>query len=408
MSVFAWQGIDARGKPAKGIRDAESARALRGALRKEGIMATSIEEEAAARKRVAREIDLSRYLQRVSTLDVALVTRQLATLLRAGVPLVEALSAIIDQLEKPALKTAFTQTRDKVNEGSSLADALKAHTKVFPSVYVNMVAAGEASGMLDGVLERLADFLDSQADLRSKVTGALIYPMVLAVFAVVVVTIIMVFVVPKVTAIFADFERALPWYTQLLITVSDFITAFWWLLVGLMAGAGYGLKRFRSTPAGREKWDRMVLRLPQVGKLVVMVAVARFSRTLATLLASGVPVLSALDITRNVLGNTMLMKAVEEARDSIREGESIATPLKRSGQFPPIVTHMIAVGERSGELERMLEHVAVAYDGQVNVRIGAMTRILEPTMIIIMAAVVGSIAFSMMMPLLKINEFIGG
>ncbi len=408
MAVFAWQGIDARGKPAKGIRDAESARALRGALRKEGIMATSIEEEAAARKRVSREIDFSRYFQRVSTLDIALVTRQLATLLRAGVPLVEALSAIIEQLEKPLLKTAFTQTRDKVNEGSSLADALKAHPKVFPGVYVNMVAAGEASGMLDGVLERLADFLDSQADLRTKVTGALIYPMVLAVFAAFVVTIIMVFVVPKVTAIFADFERALPWYTQLLITASDFITDFWWLLLGLLAGAGWGLKRFRSTPEGREKWDRMVLRLPQVGKLVVMVAVARFSRTLATLLASGVPVLTALDITRNVLGNTILMKAVEEARESIREGESIATPLKRSGQFPPIVTHMIAVGERSGELERMLEHVAVAYDSQVSVRIAAMTRILEPTMIIIMAAVVGSIAFSMMMPLLKINEFIGG
>ena len=408
MAVFAWQGIDAKGKQAKGIRDAESARALRGALRKEGIMATSIEEEAAARKRVSREIDLSRYFQRVSTLDVALVTRQLATLLRAGVPLVEALSAIIDQLEKPAFKTAFTQTRDKVNEGSSLADALKAHPKVFPGVYVNMVAAGEASGMLDGVLERLADFLDSQADLRTKVTGALIYPMVLAVFAALVVTIIMVFVVPKVTAIFADFERALPWYTQLLITTSDFITGFWWLLLAMLAGAGFSLKRFRSRPEGREKWDGMVLRVPQVGKLVVMVAVARFSRTLATLLASGVPVLTALDITSNVLGNTILMKAVEAARDSIREGESISTPLKRSGQFPPIVTHMIAVGERSGELERMLEHVAVAYDSQVSVRIAAMTRILEPTMIIIMAVVVGSIAFSMMMPLLKINEFIGG
>jgi general secretion pathway protein F len=408
MAVFAWQGIDAKGKPSKGIRDAESAKALRAALRKEGVLATSIEEEAKARKRVSREVDLSRLFQRVSTLDVALVTRQLATLLRAGVPLVEALTAIIDQLEKPLLKTAFTQTRDKVNEGSSLADALKAHPKVFPGVYVNMVAAGEASGMLDGVLERLADFLDSQADLRTKVTGALIYPMVLAVFAAFVVTIIMVFVVPKVTAIFADFEKALPWYTQLLITVSDFITGFWWLLLGLVVGAGWGLRRYRATPAGREKWDRTMLRLPLVGKLVVMVAVARFSRTLATLLSSGVPVLTALDITRNVLGNSILMRAVEEARESIREGESIATPLKRSGQFPPIVTHMIAVGERSGELERMLEHVAVAYDGQVSVRIAAMTRVLEPAMIIIMAAVVGSIAFSMMMPLLKINEFIGG
>jgi general secretion pathway protein F len=407
VAVYEWQGIDSKGKETRGIRDADSPRALRAVLRKEGILATAIEEETVARTRTRREVDLRRLFLRVSILDVAMVTRQLSTLLRAGVPLVEALSAIIEQLDNPILKSAFTQTRDKVNEGSSLADALKAHPKVFPDVYVNMVAAGEASGMLDSVLGRLAEFLDDQAQLRTKVTGALIYPMVLACFAMFVVTIIMVFVVPKVTAIFADFEQALPWYTQALIVTSNAMTRFWWLILLVLGGAYLGFNRWKATPDGRLTWDSKMLELPLFGKLVTMVAVARFARTLSTLLSSGVPVLTALDITRNVLGNTVLMKVVEEARESIREGESIARPLQKSGKFPPIVTHMIAVGERSGELEEMLEHVATAYDNQVDIRIATMTRVLEPVMIIFMAFVVGGIAFSMMMPLVQINQFIG-
>jgi general secretion pathway protein F len=345
--------------------------------------------------------------QRVSTSDLALLTRQLATLLKSGVPLVEALSALIEQVENPQLHAALTQIRDKVNEGTSFNDALKAHPKLFEGLYVNMVAAGEASGTLDVVLARLADHLDAAAALRGKVMGALFYPAFMFVFGIGVISLMMIVVVPKVTAIFADFDQALPWNTQLLIWVSDLFANYWWALLGAAAVAVYLFVRWLSSPAGRAKWDARILNVPVVGRLQIMIAVARFTRTLATLLSSGVALLTALDIARNVLGNVELMRVVEEARASIREGESIAAPLKRSGRFPPIMIHMIAIGERSGELEAMLHHVATAYDNQVTVRLQTLTSMLEPLMIVIMGTMAGSIALSILMPLMQINEFVG-
>jgi general secretion pathway protein F len=209
-----------------------------------------------------------------------------------------------------------------------------------------------------------------------------------------------------VTSIFEGFDATLPWYTRALIFISDAIGSFWWLMF-LLAGAGYwAFRRWKATPEGRAVWDAKILKFPLMGKLVLMIAIARFSRTLSTLLASGVPVLSALDITRNVLGNAELMRVVEDARGSIREGESIAEPLKRSGEFPPIVTHMIAIGERSGQLEEMLEHVAIAYENQVDTRLATMTSLLEPIMIVVMGVMAGSIALAILMPLMQINEFV--
>lgn len=406
MAVYAWRGINAQGRNVKGASDAESVKALRLSLRKQGVMVTSVEEESAARKRARREIDFRAMFRRVNDMEVAMATRQLATLLKAGVPLVETLSAVIEQLEQPELKSALTQTRDRVNEGSSLADALKAHPRIFGTLYVNMVSAGEASGTLDAVLSRLSEFLESQSKLKSKVIGAMAYPAFMALMGVVIIAILMLVVVPKVTAIFEDFSQALPWYTRTLIWTSDLFANWWWLLALLTAGTIWGVRRWRETPEGRAKWDAKVLDVPLFGPLIVMVAITRFSRTLATLLSSGVPVLTAMEITRNVLGNTELMRVVEEARGSIREGESIAGPLQRSGRFPPIVTHMIAIGERSGQLEQMLEHVAAAYESQVETRIATMTSLLEPMMILLMGGVAGGIAFSILMPLLQINEFV--
>jgi general secretion pathway protein F len=406
MAVYAYRGIDARGKSVKGVRDADSAKALRSVLRRDGILATEILEQSEAARKAARDIDLKRLFRRVSQMDVAVATRQLSVLLRSGVPLVEALSALIEQLDHPDLKNAFTDTRNQVNEGSTLADALKAHPKLFPSLYTNMVAAGEASGTLEEVLGRLAEFLDDQAQLQSKVKGALAYPIVMAVVVVLILFLMMSVVVPKVTAIFENFNQTLPWYTRLLIFVSDIFSNYWWLLGALLAAGIYGFRRWKATEQGRIKWDLFVLEVPLFGPLLTMVAVARFARTLATLLASGVPVLTAMDITRNVLGNTELMRVVEEARASVREGEGIAKPLRQAGRFPPIVTHMIAVGERSGQLEEMLLHVADAYDQQIEVRVGALTSILEPLLIVVMGAVVGGIAFAILMPLLRLNEMI--
>ncbi len=406
MAVYRWQGIDKAGRSQKGVRDADNAKVVRALLRKDGILATSIEEDSIARTRLAREVDFRRFFERVSAQDLALLTRQLATLLHSGVPLVEALSALIEQVENPRLQAALTQTRDKVNEGTSLADALRAHPKMFEPLYVNMVAAGEASGTLDLVLARLADHLDSQAQLKSKITGALFYPAFMALFGVAVITLMMVVVVPQVSAIFADFNQALPWNTRLLIFASTAVVDYWWLLFIGFGGAIYLFRRWLKSEKGRATWDARILKFPIVGKLQIMIAVARFSRTLATLLASGVSLLTALDIARNVLGNTELMRVIEEARVSIREGESISAPLKRSGKFPPIVIHMIAIGERSGELESMLTHVATAYDNQVTVRLQTMTSLMEPIMIVIMGSLVAGMALSILMPLMQINEFI--
>jgi len=406
MAVFQWQGIDSRGRTQKGVRDADNAKMLRVLLRKEGIMATAIEEDSAARTRTAREIDLLGMFRGVSASEVALLTRQLATLLHSGVPLVEALSALIEQVDNPQLQNALTQTRDKVNEGTSFADALRAHPKLFESLYVNMVAAGEASGTLDAVLERLADHLDAQSALKSKVVTAMAYPVFMLLFSVVVTAVMMVVVVPKVSSIFADFGQALPWNTRLLIFLSDSVVNYWWLILLGVALFAYLFQRWLSTEKGRALWDSRILKAPIVGKLALMIATARFTRTLATLLSSGVSLLTALDIARNVLGNVELMRVVEEARASIREGESMSAPLKRSGKFPPIVIHMIAIGERSGELEAMLNHVANAYDNQVSVSLQAMTSLLEPIMIVVMGAINGGITLSILMPLMQINDFV--
>jgi general secretion pathway protein F len=407
VAVFQWHGIDARGKDVKGVRDADNARLLRVVLRREGILATNIEEESAARTRTRREIDFAGFFQRVSVEQVAIITRQLATLLRAGVPLVEGLSAILEQSSQDKLSTALTQIRDKVNEGISLAEALQSHPKIFETLYVNMVAAGESSGTLDAVLERLADHLDASARLRTKVTSALAYPAFMVVFGVIVLSILMVVVVPKVTSIFEGFNATLPWYTRTLIFTSSAIANFWWLMMIALAGAIYAFRRWLATPKGRASWDKRVLKLPIAGQLVLMISIARFAHTLSTLLASGVPLLTALDITRNVLGNAELMRIVEDARGSIREGESIAAPLKRSGAFPPIVTQMIAIGERSGQLESMLGHVAISYENQVDARLAALTSLLGPMMIVIMGVLAGGIALSILLPLMQINEFVG-
>jgi len=406
MAIFAYRGINAGGKKVSGVKDAENAKALRLVLRRDGVLVTEVLEESKARTKAAREVDFKKMLRRISTLDVAVATRQLATLLKSGIPLVEALTALIDQMEQPDLKLALTQIRDRVNEGTSLNDALRMHPKIFTPLYINMVSAGESSGTLDSVLQRLAEFLEAQSKLSNKVFGALAYPMFMVVFGMGVVSIMMVAVVPKVTSIFENFQQALPWYTRLLIFTSNVFTGYWWLLIMLTVGGVVGFRRWIATADGRRRWDLFTLRVPVFGKLTLMVAVSRFARTLSTLLKSGVPLLSALEITRNVLGNTELMRVIEEARVSIREGESIAGPLKRSGRFPPIVTHMIAIGERSGQLEEMLENVASAYDSQVDAQIGVMTALLEPAMIILVGGMSGGIAFAILIPLMQINEFV--
>jgi general secretion pathway protein F len=410
MAVFEYRGIlVASGKPTKGFRDAENAKTLRAALRKDGILLTVANEtKAAAAAKAGQKKSLFSFGKSASAGDVAIMTRQLATLIGAGIPLFESLSALIEQVEQEAIRHALTEIREKVREGTSFAKALEAHPGIFPDLYINMVRAGEASGTLEQVLERLTTFMDSQAKLRSKVTSALAYPTLMIIIGVSLISVLMVAVVPNVVSIFQSMNEALPWYTSLLILVSDIMGGYWWIIFPSIGISAYIFRRWTRTPNGKLKWHAALLKMPIFGKLVQMLAVARFARTLATLLAAGVALLPAMDIVRNVLGNAVLEKVVVDAIGSIREGQSIAEPLKKSGKFPPLVTHMISVGEKSGKLEGMLESVSDAYDAAVEARVQVVTSLLEPLIIVIMGAGVAFIAMAILMPLIQMSSFAGG
>ncbi|MCC6750796.1 MAG: type II secretion system inner membrane protein GspF [Deltaproteobacteria bacterium] len=410
MPAFAFKGLDGRGKAVAGVRDAESPRTLRSQLRREGVFVTELREareRAGSGKGLSKEVDFKSFFDRVRPQDVAALTRQLSTLLRAGIPLAEALGALVEQSSSEKLRRSLSELRTRVNEGSALGDALAAQPKIFTELYVNMVRAGEAAGNLEQVLTRLAQFMDGQVRLRNKIQSAMMYPIVMAAVSMLITGLLMVVVVPKITQIFDDMGKSLPWNTQLLIGISRITGDYWWLIIILMGGAIYGFVRWKRSPKGKAVWDRFVLKIWVVGPLVRMVAIGRFARTLGTMLASGVPLLQTLEIVKSILGNEVLIGVVEDARKAIREGESIADPLAKSGHFPPVVTRMIAVGERSGQLETMLENVADAYEADVELKINRLTGLLEPVMIIVMGGLVGFIVFSILMPILDMNEMVG-
>ena len=408
MPVFEYVGIDQQRKKAQGIIEADNDRTARMRLRKMGIFPQSLTLEGRAKAKISlsTNVDFSRFTQRIKTQDIAQMTRQLATLVNAGIPLVESLTALVDQIENPKLKKVISQVREKVTEGMKMSDAMRAHPKVFGDLYVNMVNAGENSGALDVVLVRLADFTEGQARLKSKIIGAMIYPAIMSIVGVFLMIALVVFVVPKITQIFEDVQATLPLPTKILMGVSDALTTPWViiLILILIPLAIYGVKRWLKTPKGREFWDRRMLKVPLFGKLNRMVAISRFSRTLSTLLNSGVPLLNALDIVRNIVTNTIIRRAIEETRTSVQEGASVSDPLKKSGEFPPIVTHMIAIGEKTGDLEKMLERIAEAYDAQVDNTVSTLTTLLEPIMILVMAGIVSFVVMSILLPILQLNQ----
>ena len=357
-------------------------------------------------KGLRREVDIKGFFERVKPRDVAVFTRQMATLLHAGIPLAEAMGALSEQSDNKKFQMILAGIRQKVNEGGSFADAMTENPKVFPELYTNMVRSGETAGNLDAVLARLAEFLDAQIELRAKVSSAMAYPILMTIVGSLVLGFLMTVVVPPIAGIFADSGKALPWNTQLLVFVADIAGGYWWAVLPALTLLVLLVRRWVRKPKGRAFTDRLKLRLWLVGKLVRFIAVARFSRTLATMLASGVPVLTALDIVKRVLNNTVLEKVVEDARVAIREGESIAVTLKKSGEFPSMMCHMVAVGERSGQLEAMLENVAGAYERDVATEVGKLTSILAPIMIVVMAVGVGFIVFSILMPIIEMGQMV--
>jgi general secretion pathway protein F len=412
MPLYEYTGLTAAGKEVKGVLDTDSPRSLRAALKRDGIFLTAFEVDRegprSAREALSSEVRIGRSRRRASTQDIAIMTRQLATLVGAGVPLVEALGALRDQLDHPALKRVIGTVRQRVNEGATLADAMADHPKIFSKIYVNMIAAGESSGALDLVLVRLADFTEGQARLRQKILGALTYPIVMMVIGVAILGILMTVVVPKVTRMFEDLNATLPITTRALIWSADFARAWWWLLLILCVIAVLLVRAWKRTETGARIWSGWMLHLPIFGELIRLIAMARFSRTLSTLLRSGVPILAALQIVRNVVNNEVLAEVVDRAREAIQEGEAIATPLKRSGEFPPLVYHMVSIGERSGQLEDMLMNVATAYESQVEVSITRLTSLLEPIMIVGMGGIVAFIVFSILTPIRQLNTMLQG
>jgi general secretion pathway protein F len=407
MPVYTYKGFNQAGRQVSGSHDADSPRAIKASLKRDGIFLTELSEtNPTEAKGISRKaLQISFLSERVSSSDLAVATRQLATLVGAGIPLVDALVALIDQTEHPYFKNVWAEVKQKVNEGAGFGDALSFYPKIFTGLYVNMVRAGETSGALDVVLNRLAEFTESQADLRSKLIGTMIYPIIMVLIACVVVGILMIFVIPKISQLFITQKVALPLPTQILIGLSSALKQGWFILLPLIIGSIYGFQRYINSPRGRPWWDKFTLNVPIFGPLVRMVAITRFSRTLSTLIASGVPLLGAFDIVKNVVQNTVLLKVIETARDCVKEGDSIAAPLKRSGEFPPIVTHMIAIGEKSGQLEEMLGNIARSYEVQVDARLRAMTSLLEPLLLVMMGVVVAFIVFSILLPMMEISSF---
>jgi len=406
MPVFEYVGIDSKGKRAQGTVDGDSERAARQKLRRMGVFPTSLGMEGGGAKKagLSMNVDVAKYLQRIKPAEVALMTRQLSTLVGSGIPLVDALNALVEQITNPKLRGMVSRAKDKVTEGSKLSDALRGNPKVFSDLYVNMIAAGETSGALEVVLMRLADFMEGQARLRSKVIGAMIYPAIMSVVGVGLMVMLLVYVVPKVTKIFEDVDATLPLPTRILMSASDILSNYWYVFIFLVPAAIYAIKRYLRTPNGRAWWDKKLLTMPLAGKINKLIITARFSRTLATLLASGVPLLGALDIVKNIITNTRLKDVIEKTRDAVREGENVGDTLKKSGEFPPLVTHMISIGEKTGELEKMLVRIADTYDNDVDNALSTLTTLLEPIMILVMAGVVSFIVLSILLPIMQLNQ----
>jgi general secretion pathway protein F len=417
MPVFEYKGINKQGRQTKGVLDADNPRTLKENLRKQGIFLSDYREaeEGIAKSTSKRGAGAGATRaprrgrgKRVKVIELAELTRQIATLLKASIPVVDCLAAVGKQAENPRLQRILNEIRRAVTEGKSLAGAMADHPSVFNDLYVNMVRAGESSGTLDVVFFRLADFTESQSKLVSKVRGALTYPLVMMVVGVGIVSLMMVFVVPKLTAMFTDMGQKLPAITRGLIAVSDFFQNWWHLSFVSIIFLVWWFNRYRKSEGGKPRIDRITLKIPVLGPMLRMVAVARFSRTLGTLLNSGVPIVSALEIVKHVVGNVVLSDVIEEAIEAVQQGDSLAKPLERSGQFPPMVCHMIAVGEQSGQVEEMLDNVSSAYELQVDSKLNVLTSLLEPLMILFMGVAVALIVFAILTPMLQMNELLKG
>ncbi|MEM7165671.1 MAG: type II secretion system inner membrane protein GspF [Planctomycetota bacterium] len=404
MPIYQYQALDLKGRNKKGTVDADTPRDAREKLRRQELRVTAIDQIVTGKKKKERKQSEFKLVRKVKLSELATFTRQLSTLLQSGVHLSESLTVLVDQVEDRRTELIIRDVREKVVSGAGLAEALSFHPTHFSDLYVNMVRAGEASGNLDEVLLRLAEFLQQQNKLKGKVVTALTYPAIMVLVGVAVVIFLMSYVVPKITEILLEREQELPMPTEVLIAVSAFLKSYWVLM--LLAGLGVMIatRMFYATERGRLTIDTWILRIPVVGTLFKKQAISRFEITFSTLLRSGLPALEALNIVSRVVNNALLTLTLEQVAERIIEGADIATPLRRSKIFPPMVAYMVAVGEQSGELEEILERIAIAYEEEIDTSIQRMTAMFEPMVIIFLAIIVGFIIMAVLLPLLQFDN----
>ena len=396
MAVFEYKGVNRSGQFLKGSIEAENVKSARQKLKTQGLYLQEI------KVKLHEKTDQSLLFnsKKVSVKYLAIFTRLLASLLRSNVPLVEALDSISQQLSHSYFSVCVAHLRDQVNEGKPFHLALKKYPDVFDVIYVSLCESGEASGTLDQILEEIANLMEKRAHIRSKVLNALFYPAILFVVAMTVMIVLCVYVIPGLMEIFEDTEN-LPWMTQFTLALSQFLIDYWLSLIVFSLFSYSVFIRWKKTKKGKKSWDRFVLSIPVFGRLVRAADIALFAKTLSTLLKGGVPVLKSMDIVKNVLSNEMLKIAIEQARDNIKEGEPMVTPLTRSGQFPPVVLQIIKVGEKTGELESMLDQISSSYDRQVETEVSAFTALLGPVMILLMTVIIVFILMSVLLPMLS-------
>ncbi len=409
MPVFDYQALDAKGKSITGIIDADGAQAARQKIRAMGSYPVSVKEvtEAAGGKEGGRGVSLGGLFNRVTPAQVCLWTRQLATLTGAGFPLVSALTTLVSQSKTQGFTKIVARIKDSIVEGNSFASALSLYPSVFSQIYINMVRAGETSGTLEIVLLRLADIMEKQQELKSRIQTAMAYPIIMTLVGVLVLIILMTYVIPNITTIFEDMNQALPAPTRFLIGASAFIRGYWWLLVILFIAAVVALKMFRKTERGLLMTDRLMLRLPVMGGLMRKSAVARFTRTLASLLENGITMLPSLEIVRNITGNVVIANLIEKSSQEVEKGQGLGASLAAGEVFPDLAVQMIQVGEQSGELEAMLYKVADVFENDVESSVTTMMSMLEPVMILVMAVVVMFIVLSIVLPIFEMNQLVG-
>ena len=404
MAAFEYIALDAQGRERKGLIEGDTPKHVRQLLREKHLLPMDIQETAQKELKAKRRRGLMR--RGLSTLDLALLTRQLATLLKSGLPLEESLQAVAEQTEKPRVQRIVLGVRSKVVEGHPLADGLKDFPNAFPEIYRATVSAGEQSGKLDSVLERLSDYTESRQVMGQQVSNALVYPIVLLVLSFAIVSFLLAYVVPQVVAVFESGHQELPFATRLLIGMSDLVRLYWVYALIVIAVATWGFLRWLKSPEARLRFDRVMLKVPLAGKLIRGVNTARFSRTFSILTASAVPVLEALRISAEVVNSLPMKQAVEEAALRVREGAAIGKSLAARKVFPPMMIHLISSGESSGELEKMLERAATNQEREMDGLLSTMTNLLGPFMVVFMGGVVMFIVIALLLPIFQLNDLV--